>query len=174
MLRNLAMLPPVVIREAVKSRENHRNRQERLLAPAQAAQIGLVWRRKLSGNWASWVDIDPFEVPSDQGATPQSVRVAEAPSFDAKKIEDGTHPRPRRRIRVHTRERAAHITVWFHNFVAITHGQPDEKETPTNEQLSALNVRVVIQLGLPLRRLRCCHALRAENHQSSPFHHLPV
>ena len=44
---------------------------------------------------------------------------------------------------------AGHITVWFHNFVAITHGQPDEEETPTNEQLSALNVRVVVQLGSP-------------------------
>ena len=38
---------------------------------------------------------------------------------------------------------AGHITV------AITHGQPDEEETPTNEQLSALNVRVIVQLGSP-------------------------
>ena len=48
-----------------------------------------------------------------------------------------------------TLDGAGHITVWFHNFVAITHGQPDEEETPTNEQLSALNVRVVVQLGSP-------------------------
>ena len=49
---------------------------------------------------------------------------------------------------------AGHITVWFHNFVAITQGQPDEEDTPTNEQLSALNVRVIVQLGFPLRRYR--------------------
>ena len=39
---------------------------------------------------------------------------------------------------------AGHITVWFHNFVAIT-----QEETPTIEQLTALNVRVVVQLGSP-------------------------
>ena len=64
-----------------------------------------------------------------------------------KEIEDGTHPRPRRRIRVRTD--ATRVTVWFHNFVAITHGQPDEEETPTNAQLSALNVIVIVQLGSP-------------------------
>ena len=44
---------------------------------------------------------------------------------------------------------AGHINKWFHNFVAIMHGQPDEEETPTNEQLLALNVRVAVQLGSP-------------------------
>ena len=44
---------------------------------------------------------------------------------------------------------AGHINKWFHNFVAIMHGQPDEEETPTDEQLSALNVRVAVQLGSP-------------------------
>ena len=67
---------------------------------------------------------------------------------------------------------AGHITVWFHNFVAITHGQPDEEETPTNEQLTALNARVVVQLSLCI--LRRLHALRAEDHQSSPLHRLPA
>ena len=54
--------------------------------------MGLVWRitrHKLSGHWAS-LDIDPFEVPSDQGATPQSVRVAEVPALMAKKLKMGT------------------------------------------------------------------------------------
>ena len=91
MPRNLATLPPVVIREAVKvTKTTETDGQERLLAPVEAAQIGLVWRitrRKLSGNWACWVDIDPFQVPSDQGATTQSVRVAEAPTFVAKKLK---------------------------------------------------------------------------------------
>ena len=77
MPRNLAMLPPIVIREAVKvAKITETDGQERLLAPAEAAQIGLVWRitrRKLSGNWASCVDIDPFEVPSDPGAAPPPV-----------------------------------------------------------------------------------------------------
>ena len=89
--RKHAMLPPVIIREAVKvAKITETGGQERLLAPVEAVQIGLVWRitrRKLSGNWASWVDIDPFEVPIDQGATPQSVRVAEAHSFVAKKLK---------------------------------------------------------------------------------------
>ena len=51
---------------------------------------------------------------------------------------------------------AVHITVWLHNFVATTHGQPDEEETPTNEQLSALNVRVIVQLGSPYADFAVC------------------
>ena len=90
MPRNLARLPIVVIKEAVRvAKITETDGQERLLAPVEAAQIRLVWRiarRRKSGNWASWVDIDPFDVPSDQGATPQSVRVAEAPSFLAMKF----------------------------------------------------------------------------------------
>ena len=67
MPRNLAMLPPVIIREAVKvAKITETDGQERLLAPVEAAQVGLVWRITRRGNWVSWVDIDPFEVPSDQ------------------------------------------------------------------------------------------------------------
>ena len=97
---------------------------------------------------ASWVDIDPFEVTIDQGATPQSARVAEAPTFVAKKLKVA-HIVDQSVESEFTLADAGHITVWFHYFVAITHGQPDEAETPTNEQLSALNVRVIVQLGSP-------------------------
>ena len=88
------------------------------------------------------MDIDPSEVPSDQGATPQSVRVAKAPSFVAKKLKMA-HIFDQGVESEFTLADAGHITV------AITHGQPDEEETPTNEQLSALNVRVIVQLGSP-------------------------
>ena len=149
MPRNLAMLSPAVIKEAVRvAKITESDGQERLLATVEAAQIGLVWRitrRELSGNLASWVDIDPFEVPSDQGAT-QSVRVVEAPSFGAKKLKMA-HILDQGDESESALADAGHITVWIHNFFAITHGQPDEEETPTNEQLSALNVRVIIQLG---------------------------
>ena len=154
MHRNVAMLPSVIIREAVKvAKITETDGQERLLAPVQAAQIGLVWRitrRKLSGNWASWVDIDPFRVPIDQGATPQSVRVAEAPSFCGKE-NLSTHPRLRRRIRVHTRR------CWTHFRLAII-GIERESDRPT---------------GFTLRRFRRFHTLHAENNQSSSFHRLP-
>ena len=162
------MLPPVVIREAVKvSKITETDGQERLLAPVEAARVGLVWRtarRKLSGNWASLVDIDPFEVPSDQGATPQSVRVAEAPSFGGKEIEDGTHPRPRRRIRVHTRGR------WRHYRLV---SQLRRDHARTNRRRGNADERAIIGVeregghptGFSLRRLRRFHALRAENHQ---------
>ena len=57
MPHSLAMLPPVVNRKAVKvAKITETDGQERLLAPVEATQIGLVWRvtrRKLSGNWAS-------------------------------------------------------------------------------------------------------------------------
>ena len=94
------------------------------------------------------MDIDPFEVTIDQGATPQSARVAEAPTFVAKKLKVA-HIVDQSVESEFTLADAGHITVWFHNLVAITHGQPDEAETPTNEQLSALNVRVIVQLGSP-------------------------
>ena len=144
------MLPPVVIREAVKvAKITETGGQERLLAPVEAAHIGLVWRlarRKLSGHWAGWVDMDPFEVPADQGATPRPVRVAKTPSFVAKKLKMA-HILDQGDESEFTLADAGHITFWFHNFVAITHGQPDEDEISTNEQLSALNVRVIFQLG---------------------------
>ena len=89
MLRNLAMLPPVVIKEAVKvAKLTEADGEERLLTPVEAGQVGLVWRitrRKLSGNWASWVDVDPFEAPNDPGAAPPTVKVVEASVSDAKK-----------------------------------------------------------------------------------------
>ena len=123
MLRNLAMLPPVVIKEAVKvATLTEADGEERLLTPVEAAQVGLVWRitrRKLSGNWASWVDVDPFEAPSDPGAAPPTVKVVEASSTKT------TNPSS-------------------HSQTLDTYGQPDEEET-----LTALNVRVVVQLGSP-------------------------
>ena len=128
-----------------QSREDHRNRWP---GTTPCPSGSCITRCKLSGNWASWVDIDPFEVPSGPGATPQSVRVAEAPSSGAKKVKMA-HILDQGDESEFTLADAGHITVWFHNFVAIRHGQPDEEETPTNEQLSALNVRVVIQLGSP-------------------------
>ena len=136
MPRNLAMLPPVETKEAVKVAKLT-DGGERLLTPVEAAQIGLVWRitrRKLSGNWASRVDIDPFEVPSVPGAAPPPVKVAEASA-------SGANPS--------SHSRTLDTLPPCHNSVAITHGQPDEEETPTNEQLSALNARVVVQLGSP-------------------------
>ena len=135
-----------------QSHESHRNRWPGTTpCPVEVAQIGLVWRitrRKLSGNWASWVVVDPFEISSYQGATPLSVRVAEAPSFVAKKLKMA-HILDQGGESEFTLADAQHITVWFHNYVAITRGQPDAEETPTNEQLSALNVRVIVQLGSP-------------------------
>ena len=176
MPRNLAMLPPVVIKDAVKvAKITETDGQERLLAPVEAAQIGLVWRitrRKLSGNWASWVDIDPFEVPSDPWAAPPPVRVAEASAVGAKKLKMA-HILDQGDESEFTLADAGHITVWFHNFVAITHGQPDEEETPTNEQLSVLNVRVVVQLGSLICRLRRCPT-RGKPPELTPFHCLPA
>ena len=89
--RNLAMLPPVVIKEAVKvAKITESDRKERLLTPVEAVQVGLVWRitrRRLSGNWASWVDVDPFEAPSDPGAAPHTVKVVEASVSGAKRLK---------------------------------------------------------------------------------------
>ena len=154
MPRNLAMLPPVVIKEAVKvAKLIEADGEDRLLTPVEAAHVGLVWRitrRKLSGNWASWVDVDPFEAPSDPGAAPPTVKVVEASASGAKKLKMA-HILDQGDESSFTLADTGHITVWFHNFVAITHGQPDEEETPTNEQLKALNVRVVVQLGSPVQ-----------------------
>ena len=174
MHHNLAMLPPIVIREAVKDAKiTVTDGQERLLAPVEAAQIGLVWRitrRKMSGNWAGWVDVDPFEVPSDPGAAPPPVRVAEASSLGAKKLKMA-HILDQGDESEFTLADAGHITVWLHNFVAITHGQPHKEETPTNEQLSALNVRVVVSNWVPLTPTSpFSHFFARENHQSSSFH----
>ena len=61
-----------MIKEAVKvARLTKADDGRRHLSPVEAAQVGLVWRiirRNLSGNWASWEDVDPFEAPSDQVA----------------------------------------------------------------------------------------------------------
>ena len=149
--------------------------QERLLAPVKTGQIGLVWRiprRKLSGNSASWVDIDPFEVPSDQGATPFSESVG-SPFVWCKEIEDGTHLRPRRRIRVHTRGRWTHYSL-------VSQLRRDHART-TRRRRNA-DERAIIGIeregghptGFTSRRLRRFHALRAENNQCSSFHRLPA
>ena len=124
MPRNLAMLPPDVIKEAVKvAKLTEVDGGERLLTSVEAAQIALVWRiirRKLSGNWASWVDVDPFEAPSDPGAVPPTVKGSEASASGAKKLKMA-HILDQGDESEFTLADARHITVWFHNFVAITH-----------------------------------------------------
>ena len=89
MLRNLAMLPPVVIKEAVKAAKlTETDGEDRLLTPVEAAQVGVVWRItrcKLSGNLANWEDVDPFKAPSDPGAAPSPVKVVEASASGAKR-----------------------------------------------------------------------------------------
>ena len=147
--RNMALLPPIVIKEAVKVAKLTDAGAERLLTPVEAAQIGLVWRitrRKLSENWASWVDIDPFEDTGGAATPPR--KAAETPTSNAKKLKMA-HVLDQGDESEFTVADAGHINKWFHNFVAIMRGQPDEEETPTNEQLSALNVRVAVQLGSP-------------------------
>ena len=156
-----------------QSREDHRSRRPRTTpCSVEAAQIGLVWcitRCKSSGNWARWVDIDPFEVPSDLGAAPFSSESGGSVFVRCYEIEhivdqgDGSE---------FTLADAGHFTVWSHNFVAITHRQPDEEETPTNEQLSALNVRVVVQLGSPYTDFAVFTRYAQKHHQTSSFHRL--
>ena len=83
--RNMALLPPIVIKEAVKVAKLTEAGEERLLTPVEAAQIGLVWRitrRKLSENWASWVDIDPFEDTGGAATPPR--KVDETPTSNVK------------------------------------------------------------------------------------------
>ena len=141
------MLPPVVIKEAVKvAKLTEAVDEERLFTLVEAAQVGLIWR--ITRRKWSWVDVDPFEAPSDPGAAPSTVKVVEASASCAKKLKMA-HILDQGDESEFTLADAGHITAWFHNFVAITHGQPDEQETPTNEQLTALNVRVVVQLGSP-------------------------
>ena len=149
MPRNLALLPPVIIREAVKvAKITETGGQERLLAPVEAAQIGLVWRitrRKLSGG---------------------GVFVC------GKEIEDGTHLRPRRRIRVHTRR------CWTHYRLV---SQLRRNHARTTRRRGNADKRAIIGIeresdrstGFSLRRFRRFHTLRAENNQSSPFHPQP-
>ena len=147
--RNMALLPPIVIKEAVKVAKLTEAGAERLLTPVEAAQIGFVWRitrRKLSENWASWVGIDPFEDTGGAATPPR--KAEETPTSNVKKLKMA-HVLDQGDESEFTVADGGHINKWFHNFVAIMHGQPDEEETPTNEQLSALNVRVAVQLGSP-------------------------
>ena len=147
--RNMALLPPIVIKESVKVAKLTEAGEERFLTPVEAAQIGLVWRitrRKLSENWASWEDIDPFG--DTGGAVTPPRKLDETPTSNVKKLKMA-HVLDQGDESEFTVADAGHINKWFHNFVAIMHGQPDEEETPTNEQLSALNVRVAVQLGSP-------------------------
>ena len=44
---------------------------------------------------------------------------------------------------------ATRIRLWFKNYVDLMKGQPTEEETPTNDQLSAMEVKVFIHLGSP-------------------------
>ena len=150
--------------------------QERLLAPVEAAQIGLVWRitrRKLSGNWASWMDIDPFEVPSDHGCDTTTSESGGSAFVWVKKIEDGTHHRPRRRIRVHTRGRWTHYRLVSQ--LRCDHARTTRRRGNADERaIIGIEREGGHPTGFPSRRLRRFHALRAENHQSSSFHRLPA
>ena len=150
-----------------QSRENHRNRWPGTTPCSSGSFANWVYSSQVQWKLGSWVDFDPFKVPSDQGATPQSVRVAEAPSFVTKKLKMA-HILDQGDESEFTLADAGHITVWFHNFVAITHGQPDERAIIGIERESDRPT------GFPLRRFRPFHTLRAENNQSSPFHRLPA
>ena len=115
----------------------------------KAAQIGLVWRntrRKLSGNWASWVGHRSVRSPK-RSLNDTTISESGRGAFVCGTELKVAHTLDQGDESEFTLADAGHITVWFHNFVAITHGQPDEEETPTNEQLSALNVRVIVQKG---------------------------
>ena len=148
--RNMALLPPIVSKEAVKVAKLTEAGEERLLTPVEAAHIGLVWRitrRKLSEKWGQLSEnIDPFEDTGGAATPPR--KVEETPTSNVKKLKMA-HVLDQGDESEFTVADAGHINKWFHNFVAIMHGQPDEEETPTNEQLSALNVRVAVQLGSP-------------------------
>ena len=169
--------PPVVIKEAVKvAKLTEADVEERLVTRVEAAQVGLVWRitrRKLSGNWASWEDVDPFEAPSDPGAAPSAVKAVEASASGAKKLKMA-HILDQGDESEFTLAGAGHITAWFHNFVAIAHGQPDEEETKPNEQLTALNVRVVVQLGSPCADLAVFTPYARKTTRAHPLHRLPA
>ena len=90
-----------------------------------------------------------------------------------KEIEDGAHPRPRQRIRVHTRGRWTHYRLVSqlrrdHARTTRRKGNADERTIIGFEREGGHPTR------LTLSRLRCLHALRAENHQSPSFHRLPA
>ena len=134
MPHNLAMLPPVVIKEAVKvAKHTETDGEERLLTPGgSCAKLGWFGALLI----ASWAETGPagwistrFEAPSDPGAAPPAVKVVEASASGAKKLKMA-HILDQGDESEFTLADAGHITVWFHNFVAITHGQPDEEETP--------------------------------------------
>ena len=89
-----------------------------------------------------------------------------------KEAEDGTHPRPRRRIRVHT------CRCWTH-YRSVS--QLRRNHARTTRRRGNADERAIIGIeresdrptGFPLRRFRRFHTLRAENNQSSSFHRLP-
>ena len=169
--RNMALLPPIVIKEAVKVAKLTEAGEERLLTPVEAAQIGLVWRitrRKLSENWANWADIDPFE--DTGGAATHSSKESGGNAYvKRKEVEDGARFRPGRRIRVYSRGR------WTHQQVVPQFCR--DNAWPTRRRGNA-DERTIIGVkreggcstGFSVRGFRCLHALRSEDLQSSPLH----
>ena len=169
------MLPPSRDQGSCQSRENHRNRWPgTTLCP--------------SGSCANWVGLAYYssqvERKLGQLGGYRSVRSPKRSGGDTtisesggsvfvwgKEIEEGTHPRPRRRIRVHTRgRRTDHRLV---SQLRRDHARTTRRRRNANERaIICIEREGCHPTGFPLRRLRRFHTLRAENHQSSSFHRL--
>ena len=152
-LRNLALLPGSIIRAAVAAARlpASGSTPERGLTPVQAAHVGLVWRiasRKAHG-WDTWVDVDPLVAPVAPSAPVSSTPSTPGdPLQVAKKLKMSAILDQGDDSEFASAD-AEKIKEWFGNYLRITHGQPEEEETPTNEQLTALGVRVLGQAGSP-------------------------
>ena len=167
MPRNLAMLPPVVIREAVKvAKITETDGQERLLAQWKL-HYSLQVERKLGqlGGYRS------VRSPKLSGSDTTLSESGGSAFVRGKETEDGTHPRPRRRIRVHTRRRWTHYRLVSQ--LRRDHARSTRRRGNADERAVIGIVREGGHpTGVPLRRLCRFHASRARNHQSSSFHRL--
>ena len=152
-VRNMALLPAIVIREvAGAAKLAVEGDTPRPLSPIEAAQIGLVWRiccRLMSADWSTWIDVDPLAAPPiPAAASPAPAAATGLAIISAKKLKMSNVLDQGDESEFAMAD-PARIAGWFHNYVSVTHGQPDEEDTPTNEQLTALYVRVVAQQGSP-------------------------
>jgi hypothetical protein len=158
-LRNAALLPREVIHNALGAARialppaGQVQPPPRQLTPLEASQVGLVWRiaRRLSvGDWGAYIDDDPA-VAARQAPPPQAPQGGQGglhggPALRLIKFKEVIDQADPTEVEPAT---ARQIQTWHQNFAAWALGEPEDDETPVEDQLTALNHRVNNQLRSP-------------------------
>ena len=162
-LRTLALLPPSVVLAAVRVAEIPGEGQSaaRHLFPVEAAQVGLLWHVARRLAWASsgqdWDGYVCVDAVTD-GAPPLFAPHHAGSQLVPQQLQLQAQPAAARKVKVNlVLDQVEEMMIplvgltgtelWRQNFITLKGAPPDEEESATDEQLTALNHRVLSGLA---------------------------